>query len=186
MGFAVARAVADAGADVTLVAGPVNLATPPRVSRVDVESAQQMFDAAMQSIGDTDIYVGAAAISDYRPKSAEPQKIKKSAETFRLEMVKSPDLLANVAALENGPFTVGFAAETEKLVDHARAKLKRKGCDWIVANDVSAENGVFGGDINSVVLVTATGEEAWPKADKAEVAARLVERIAQRFETVAV
>jgi phosphopantothenoylcysteine decarboxylase/phosphopantothenate--cysteine ligase len=180
MGFAVARAAADAGAEVVLIAGPVNLPTPPRVIRVDVESTQQMCDEAMQRIGEVDIYVGAAAISDYRPKVAAVQKIKKSADTFSLEMVKSPDLLANIAALDNGPFTVGFAAETEKLEYYATDKLNRKKLDMIIANLVG-ENLCFDADDNEVVVLWHEGRKPLPRLSKPELARRLIELIASRY-----
>jgi phosphopantothenoylcysteine decarboxylase/phosphopantothenate--cysteine ligase len=180
MGFAVARAVADAGAKVTLIAGPVNLPTPPGVERIDVESAQQMFDAAMQRIEGIDIYVGAAAISDYRPATAAAQKIKKSADTFVLEMVKSPDLLATIAALDEGPFTVGFAAETEKLEQHATDKLNRKNLDMIIANLVG-ENLCFDADDNEVVVLWQDGRQPLPKLSKPELARQLVDVIAGRY-----
>ena len=180
MGFAVARAAADAGANVTLIAGPVNLPTPPRVQRIDTESTQQMFDAAMANVAGVDIYIGAAAISDYRPAQAAAQKIKKSADTFTLEMVKSPDLLATIAALEDGPFTVGFAAETEKLEEHAQSKLDRKKLDMIIANLVG-ENLCFDADDNEVVVLWSGGRESLPKLAKSELARRLVDIIAARY-----
>jgi phosphopantothenoylcysteine decarboxylase/phosphopantothenate--cysteine ligase len=180
MGFAVARAAADAGAEVTLIAGPVNLPTPPRVIRVDVESTQQMFDEAMQRIAEIDIYVGAAAISDYRPKAAAVQKIKKSADTFSLEMIKSPDLLANIAALDSGPFTVGFAAETEKLEHYATDKLNRKKLDMIIANLVG-ENLCFDADDNEVVVLWHEGRKPLPRLSKPELARQLIELIASRY-----
>jgi phosphopantothenoylcysteine decarboxylase/phosphopantothenate--cysteine ligase len=180
MGFAVARAVADAGAKVTLIAGPVNLPTPPSVERIDVESTQQRFDAAMQRIEGIDIYVGAAAISDYRPATAAAQKIKKSADTFVLEMVKSPDLLATIAALDEGPFTVGFAAETEKLEQHATDKLNRKNLDMIIANLVG-ENLCFDADDNEVVVLWQDGRQPLPKLSKPELARQLVDVIAGRY-----
>jgi len=180
MGFAVARAAADAGARVTLVAGPVNLPTPPAVERVDTETTQQMFDAAMACIHDADIYIGAAAISDYRPSAPATQKIKKSADTFELKMVKSPDLLAEVAALENGPFAVGFAAETEKLEEHATLKLERKKIGMIIANLVGA-NLCFDADENEVVVLWPGGRQPFPKSTKQELARQLVECIASRY-----
>ena len=180
MGFAVARAAADAGAEVVLIAGPVNLPTPPRVIRVDVENTQQMCDEAMQRIDGVDIYVGAAAISDYRPKAVAVQKIKKSADTFSLEMVKSPDLLANIAALDNGPFTVGFAAETEKLEHYATDKLNRKKLDMIIANLVG-ENLCFDADDNEVVVLWHEGRKPLPRLSKPELARRLIEIIASRY-----
>jgi phosphopantothenoylcysteine decarboxylase/phosphopantothenate--cysteine ligase len=180
MGFAVARAAADAGAEVTLVAGPVSLPTPPRVERIDVENTQQMVDAAMAEIGGLDIYIGAAAISDYRPQHAASQKIKKSADTFVLEMVKSPDLLAKIAALEDGPFAVGFAAETEKLEQHATDKLNRKQLDMIIANLVG-EKLCFDADDNEVVILWQGGRQQLPRSSKPELARQLVEVIASRY-----
>ena len=180
MGFAVARAAADAGAEVTLIAGPVNLPTPPGVVRVDVESTQQMIDEAMLRIAGLDIYVDAAAISDYRPKVAVPQKIKKAADTFLLEMVKSPDLLATIAALDDGPFTVGFAAETENLEQYATDKLNRKKLDMIIANLVG-ENLCFDADDNEVVVLWQDGRKPLPKLSKPELARQLIDVIASRY-----
>jgi phosphopantothenoylcysteine decarboxylase/phosphopantothenate--cysteine ligase len=180
MGFAVARAAADAGARVTLIAGPVQLATPPGVERVDVETTQQMFDAAMQHISGVDIYIGAAAISDYRPKTAMAQKIKKSADTFTLEMVKSPDLLASIAALADGPFTVGFAAETENLEQYATDKLNRKNLDMIIANLVG-ERLCFDADDNEVVVLWPGGRRQIPKASKPDLARTLIDSIASLY-----
>jgi len=180
MGFAVARAAADAGADVTLVAGPVNLPTPPSVHRMDTETTQQMFDATMGVIEDADIYIGAAAISDYRPLQAAEQKIKKHADTFQLELVKSPDLLATIAALDDGPFTVGFAAETEKLEEHAISKLERKHLNMIIANLVGA-NLCFDADDNEVVVLWEGGRQPFPKLSKQELARQLVDSVATRY-----
>jgi len=180
MGFAVARAAVDAGARVTLLAGPVNLPTPPGVERVDVETTQQMFDAAMAAVADADIYIGAAAISDYRPEQTAPQKIKKSADTFELVMVKSPDVLATIAALDDAPFTVGFAAETEKLEEHAAMKLERKKLNMIIANLVGV-NLCFDADDNEVVVLWAGGRQPFPKLSKQELARQLVDCIASRY-----
>ncbi len=180
MGFAVARAAADAGAHVTLIAGPVNLPTPPGVDRVDTETTQQMFDATMAAVADADIYIGAAAISDYRPEHAAPQKIKKSADTFELLMVKSPDVLATVAALDDAPFTVGFAAETEKLEEHAALKLERKKLNMIIANLVGV-NLCFDADDNEVVVLWPGGRQPFPKLSKQELARQLVDTIASRY-----
>ncbi len=180
MGFAVARAAADAGARVTLIAGPVNLPTPPGVNRVDAETTQQMVDATLAVIGDADIYIGAAAISDYRPEHPAPQKIKKHADTFELKMVKSPDLLATVAALANPPFTVGFAAETEKLEEHALQKLERKKIGMIIANLVGAKL-CFDADDNECVVLWPGGRQPFPKLSKAELARQLVDTIASRY-----
>jgi phosphopantothenoylcysteine decarboxylase/phosphopantothenate--cysteine ligase len=180
MGFALAKAAADAGAEVTLIAGPVNLATPPRVERIDVETTQQMCDEALARVGGMDIYIGAAAISDYRPRQAAVQKIKKSADTFTLEMVKSPDLLASIAALDKGPFTVGFAAETQKLEQHATDKLNRKKLNMIVANLVG-EKLCFDADDNEVIVLWQDGRQALPKLSKQELARQLVDIVATRY-----
>ncbi|MBT8422263.1 MAG: bifunctional phosphopantothenoylcysteine decarboxylase/phosphopantothenate--cysteine ligase CoaBC, partial [Gammaproteobacteria bacterium] len=180
MGFAMARAAADAGADVTLIAGPVNLPTPPSVERIDSETTQQMFDATMGVIDGADIYIGAAAISDYRPVEPAAQKIKKHADTFELQMVKSPDLLATIAALDDGPFTCGFAAETEKLEEHATSKLERKQLDMIIANLVGA-NLCFDADDNEVVVLWPGGRQPFPKLSKQELARQLVESVASRY-----
>ncbi|MEL7272341.1 MAG: bifunctional phosphopantothenoylcysteine decarboxylase/phosphopantothenate--cysteine ligase CoaBC [Pseudomonadota bacterium] len=188
-GHAIAAALARAGADVLLVSGPVSIPTPQDVTVVDVVSARDMQQAVERALP-ADIAIFVAAVADWRVDIQADEKIKKdgSGEIPPLTLTENPDILAGVARhKEDRPaLVVGFAAETERLVEHARAKLKRKGCDWIVANDVSPENNIFGGDRNSVVLVTATGDEAWPEADKETVAERLVERIAQRFETVSV
>ncbi|MEM9732951.1 MAG: bifunctional phosphopantothenoylcysteine decarboxylase/phosphopantothenate--cysteine ligase CoaBC [Pseudomonadota bacterium] len=186
-GHAIAAALARAGADVVLVSGPVAIPTPKDVTVVDVVSARDMQEAVEKALP-TDIAIFVAAVADWRVDVQANEKIKKdgSGEIPSLTLTENPDILAGVACRKKDrpALVVGFAAETENLVDHARAKLKRKGCDWIVANDVSPQNKIFGGDRNSVVLVTAAGEETWPEADKETVAERLVERIAQRFETI--
>jgi len=175
-GFAVAAALSRAGARVTLVAGPVTLPTPAGVTRIDVESAGQMA-AAVDAALPADAAVMVAAVADWRVEAA-PHKLKKDGGTPALVPVANPDILAAVAA--PGPrrpaLVVGFAAETERVVEHAVAKRARKGCDWIVANDVSA--GVFGSDSNTVHLVTGTGVESWEPLAKHAVAGRLVDRIA--------
>lgn len=180
MGFAVARAAADAGAQVTLIAGPVNLPTPPQVRREDVETTQEMVDATLAQIDAADIYIGAAAISDYRPAAPAAQKIKKHSDTLTLEMIKSPDLLATIAALAEGPFTVGFAAETEKLEEYARDKLERKQLDMIVANLVGAKL-CFDADDNEVVVLWPEGRKPIPRLSKQDVARELIEVIAAHY-----
>jgi len=180
MGFAVSRAAADAGALVTLIAGPVSLTTPKGVARVDVESATDMYETAMDRISETDIYVGAAAISDYRPAQTVAKKIKKTADTFTLKMIRSPDLLATLAALDHGPFTVGFAAETDKLEEHALTKLEGKRLDMIVANLVGNELG-FDRDDNSAIIMWPGGSQAVPNMAKTELARQLVAMIASRY-----
>jgi phosphopantothenoylcysteine decarboxylase/phosphopantothenate--cysteine ligase len=181
MGFAVAQAAAEAGARVTLVAGPVQIATPPGVERIDVESAAEMHEATLARAMQADIYIGAAAVSDYRPEQAAGQKIKKKAATLDLHLVKCADVLAAVAALAQGrPFTVGFAAETEKLEEHALDKLQRKGLDMIVANLVGSQLG-FDRDDNSAVLLWPGGREEIAQTSKLELARRIVAAIAQRL-----
>ncbi len=177
-GFAIAEALAALGARVTLVAGPVHLDTPARVERVDVETAIEMQRAVDQALP-ADAAVMVAAVADWRAE-ASLQKIKKApGKRQTLTLVENPDLLAELALSGRRPrLLIGFAAETERVVENARAKLERKGCDWIVANDVSGD--VMGGDSNQVHLVTASGVEHWERLSKREVARRLAERIAER------
>jgi phosphopantothenoylcysteine decarboxylase/phosphopantothenate--cysteine ligase len=179
-GHAIARAAAAAGAQVTLVSGPVNVPDPPGVRMVHAESARDML-AAVEAALPADIAIFAAAVADWRVAQASEQKLKKGAGgTPRLALAENPDILATVAHLKakRPPLVIGFAAETEHVVEHAKAKLKRKGCDWILANDVSTESGVMGGDLNRIHLVTAGGVEEWPTQSKDEVARMLVVRIA--------
>jgi phosphopantothenoylcysteine decarboxylase/phosphopantothenate--cysteine ligase len=174
-GFAIAAALAADGADVTLVAGPVGLAAPPGVTRIDVETAAQMQSAVEQALP-ADAAVLVAAVADWTVEAAG-SKLKKADGPPRLGWAENPDILAALAASAKRPrLLVGFAAETSDVVDAARAKRERKGCDWIVANDVSGE--VMGGDRNRVHLITAEGVEDWEEAPKDEVARRLAERIA--------
>jgi len=181
MGFAVAQAASEAGARVTLIAGPVHIATPPGVERIDVESAAEMHEATLARAARTDIYIGAAAVSDYRPGRIADQKIKKKTETLDLHMVKCADVLAAVSALpRDRPFTVGFAAETERLEEHALDKLQRKGLDMIVANRVGANLG-FDRDDNSAVLLWPGGREEVAQTSKVELARRIIAVIAARY-----
>jgi phosphopantothenoylcysteine decarboxylase/phosphopantothenate--cysteine ligase len=177
-GFAVAGALAKLGADVTLVAGPVALATPAGVLRIDVETAAQM-NAAVERALPADAAVLVAAVADWAVEPAH-SKLKKADGPPRLEWTANPDILAALATHARRPgLLIGFAAETEDVVNVAQAKRARKGCDWIVANDVSGD--VMGGDSNSVHLITADGVESWDRAPKEEVARRLAERIADRI-----
>ncbi|HZH51882.1 MAG TPA: bifunctional phosphopantothenoylcysteine decarboxylase/phosphopantothenate--cysteine ligase CoaBC [Microvirga sp.] len=178
-GHAIARAVAEAGARVTLVSGPVNLPDPAGVTTVHVESARDML-AAVEAALPADIGIFAAAVADWRVANAGGQKIKKDGGRLpELALAENPDILATIARRNEGrpPLMVGFAAETENVIEHARQKLARKGCDLIVANDVSTATGVMGGDRNTVYLVSPSGVETWPTLDKTEVARRLVERL---------
>ena len=175
-GFAIAQALAALGARVTLVAGPVALATPAGVDRIDVETALEM-ERAVAGALPADAAVLTAAVADGRVGAAGA-KLKKASGPPRLEWIENPDILAGLAGSPERPrLLVGFAAETEAVLGNARAKLERKGCDWIVANDVSGD--VMGGERNRVHLVTAGGEESWDDLPKSEVARRLAERIAQ-------
>lgn len=183
-GHAIASALAAAGADVTLISGPVAQPIPDGVRFVPVETAREML-AATRAALPVDIAIFAAAVADWRTDTDAVQKIKKTAGGAppSLSLVENPDILATIAQLsENRPqLVVGFAAETENVIDHAIAKRKRKGCDWIVANDVSPETGIMGGDRNTVHLIDANGVEDWPSLAKGDVAERLVARIAQHF-----
>ena len=174
-GFAIAEALAALGARVTLIAGPVTLATPPGVTRVDVETAREM-SAAVDAALPVDAAVMVAAVADWRVESTG-QKIKKNGAPPVLHLVENPDILAGLARSPQRPgLLIGFAAETEKVIEHATAKRARKNVDWIVANDVSGD--VMGGTANTVHIVTADGVESWDKLPKAEVGKRLAAEIA--------
>jgi phosphopantothenoylcysteine decarboxylase/phosphopantothenate--cysteine ligase len=180
-GHAIAAAAAAAGADVTLVSGPVNVPDPPGVTVVKVKTAQDM-QAAVTKALPADVAVFAAAVADWRIAKPQANKIKKGAGgSPKLALTENPDILATVAhdARKRPRLVIGFAAETEHIIEHAKAKLARKGCDWILANDVSAEGGAMGGDRNTVHLVSAQGVESWPPQSKEEVARALVTRIAE-------
>lgn len=183
-GHAIAAALAARGADVTLVTGPVNLPDPPGVKTVHVEAARDMFSACFLDLP-VDVFVAAAAVADWRVAVEASQKLKKSGDLPPvLKLAENPDILRAIATTDRKrrpALVVGFAAETETVVAHAQKKLAAKGCDWILANDVSEGTGTFGGDSNTVHLVTQTGVEDWPRLSKLEVAARLAERIAQHF-----
>ena len=180
MGYALAAAARRAGADVVLVSGPVALPAPRGVRRVDVETAEEMYAGVHRRIGDADIFIGCAAISDYRPDRVADQKIKRTGSTLNLQMVRSPDTLASVAALENRPFTVGFAAETQNLRENARNKLVHKGLDMIAANRVGRDCG-FDLETNSLTVLWEDGEALLEQAPKTVVATRLIQLIAERY-----
>ena len=181
MGFALAAAAAEAGARVTLVAGPVHLSTPDRVRRVDVTSAREMLAAVEQAVAGADVFIATAAVADYRPATMAEQKIKKSADTLSVELVKNPDIVATVAARADRPFVVGFAAETEKVLEHARSKLERKRLDLIACNDVARAGIGFGSDDNAVTVLWHEGERVLEKASKNEIARQLVALVAERL-----
>ncbi|NCN86128.1 MAG: bifunctional phosphopantothenoylcysteine decarboxylase/phosphopantothenate synthase [Sphingomonadales bacterium] len=183
-GFAIAAAAADAGARVTLVAGPVHLPTPAGVMRIDVETAVEMEQAVHDALP-ADVAIMVAAVADWRADSQSGQKIKKDgAAPATLKLTENPDILAGLARHEQRPaLLIGFAAETEKIAEHAKAKLEKKSCDWIVANDVSGPIGesVMGGTDNSVHIVTGTGTEIWERLPKMEVARRLIAKIGEEL-----
>lgn len=182
MGFAVAEAAVQAGADVTLIAGPVALPTPAGVARrLDVRSALQMRDAVMGAVADADIFIATAAVADWRVAEYSARKIKKGPSGAPvLELVENPDILAEVAARDPRPFVVGFAAETDHVTEHAREKLVRKKLDMLAANRVD-ENVGIGVDDNALELIWPGGGEALPRAPKPELAKALVARIAERY-----
>ena len=180
MGFAVARAAREAGAEVTLVAGPVHLPTPRGVRRIDVGTAQQMFDAVLPEASQQHVFVATAAVADWRPATSSEHKIKKNRNTVapHIELLENPDILATVARLPKGPYCVGFAAESHDLLTHAREKLLRKNVPLIVANLGPA---TFGQDDNTLTLVDANGYRELPRADKLTLARQLVAEIAARI-----
>jgi phosphopantothenoylcysteine decarboxylase/phosphopantothenate--cysteine ligase len=182
-GHAIAAAAAAAGADVTLVSGPVNLPDPAGVSVVHIETAREML-AAVEKALPADIAIFAAAVADWRPQQASQSKIKKQGHPPTIELVENPDILSTIAHRKSGrpPLVVGFAAETDNVIANAKAKLAKKGCDWIVANDVSPATGIMGGDSNTVHLVTADAVEDWPPQSKEDVARALIARIAAALQ----
>ncbi len=183
-GYAIAGALAELGATTTLVSGPTNLATPAGVKLVHVETAHEML-AACEGALPADVAICAAAVADWRVDHAANQKLKKDNGGLpALKLVENPDILQTLSkkTTKRPRLVVGFAAETEKVLEHAEAKRKKKGCDWIVANDVSPATGVMGGDDNTVHLITAAGTETWPKLAKADVAARLAAKIATHLK----
>ena len=183
-GHAIAAAAAAAGADVVLVSGPVNQTDPDGVAVVKVETARQMLQAVEKALP-ADAAIFAAAVADWRTESVRSRKIKKQQDQVpTLRLIENPDILSTIAHRKSGRphLVIGFAAETDDVIANARAKLAKKNCDWIVANDVSPESGVMGGETNTVHLVTASGVESWPTQVKDEVARMLVERVAAALD----
>jgi len=180
-GHAIATAAAAAGAEVTLISGPVNLPDPPGVRTIKVETARDMLQAVERALP-VDVAIFAAAVADWRVTNAGEQKIKKKPgqATPELSLTENPDILSAIAhrKTQRPKLVIGFAAETENVAANAKAKLARKGCDWILANDVSPQTGIMGGDSNTIQLVTAKGVEPWPPQTKQDVAAMLIARIA--------
>jgi phosphopantothenoylcysteine decarboxylase/phosphopantothenate--cysteine ligase len=181
MGFALAQAAAEAGARVTLIAGPVALDTPNRVKRIDVVRAEDMHEASLKAVEEgCDIFIATAAVADYRPTVTADHKIKKSTEEIHLTLVKNPDIIAAVASHAKRPFTVGFAAETQDVIEYAQGKLKSKKLDMIATNDVSGTNVGFNSDNNALTVIWPGGHKVLPLASKAQIAKQLIELIAIR------
>ncbi len=178
MGYALAEAAVAAGAQTTLVSGPVNLSVPEHVQCHPVQSAQQMLDKCLELLPECDIFIACAAVADYRPAEVAQQKIKKGAGEVTLQLVKNPDIVSAVAAHEPAPFTVGFAAETRDVLEYARAKREAKGLQMIVANDVSDSGIGFNSSQNEVTVIWEGGERALQRASKATIARQIIELIA--------
>ena len=181
MGFAVAQAIREAGAEVVLVSGPVSISTPAGVRRVDVESAADMLAAVLREVEGVDIFISTAAVADYRPAHPAEQKIKKTSDTLDLNMERTSDVLATVAARSNRPFVVGFAAETESVEQNARLKLVKKNLDMIAANEVGHDK-AFDCEDNHLIVLTRNGRHDLGQASKVELARKLVAQIVQTYE----
>ncbi|MDH6018110.1 bifunctional phosphopantothenoylcysteine decarboxylase/phosphopantothenate--cysteine ligase CoaBC [Vibrio splendidus] len=182
MGYALAEAAAKQGATVTLISGPVSLATPNKVNRIDVDSAQQMFDAVTANAAQHDIFISCAAVADYRPETIADQKLKKvdGKDDMTIQMVKNPDIVASVASMTEGrPFTVGFAAETQDVEKYARGKLERKNLDMICANDVSVEGQGFNSSSNELHLYWKDGDKSLPLDSKDTLGFQILDQIQQ-------
>lgn len=180
MGYELAKAASKAGANVVMVSGPVSLPKPDAVTVIDVESARDMFAAVHENLNDVDIFIAAAAVADYHAADAKAGKIKKTAAEMSLDLVRTPDVLASVARLANRPFTVGFAAETEKLREYAQAKLEQKDLNMIVANLVGAGRG-FESDLNAAEVFWRDGEASFPLTNKSQLAEDLIVLIASHY-----
>ena len=182
MGFAIAEAFAKRGANVTLIAGPVNLTTPKNVNRINVIAAQEMWQASLESAVKNQIFIGCAAVADYRVAEVAEQKIKKSGDEISIKLIKNPDIISDVGHLKtHRPFTVGFAAETQNIDDYAKDKLERKNLDMICANDVSGGQ-VFNTDENALQLFWKNGHKKLSLKSKVELAADLVNEIIERYQ----
>lgn len=180
MGYALAQAAAEAGADTILISGPTQLATPARVKRIDVISAQDMHTASLHAAKGCDLFIAAAAVADYRPAQIAAQKMKKDdKDTLTLSLIKNPDIVASIAALDPKPFTIGFAAESENLLEYARAKLVRKNLDLVVANNISDSEIGFNSDDNAVTLVDKNSTIEISQRSKHQLARELIARFAQ-------
>jgi phosphopantothenoylcysteine decarboxylase/phosphopantothenate--cysteine ligase len=186
MGYALAEAASEAGAETILISGPVNLKPPSRAKTVYVTSAREMHIAALEEAVDCQLFIACAAVADYRPVNQSEQKIKKSKDEITINLIKNPDIVADIAALTNRPFTVGFAAETPQTKDcleiYAREKLERKNLDLVIANDVSGRTMGFDSDDNAVLVVETSSSEAIPKTSKTILSRQLIAKIAQMLK----
>ena len=181
MGYALAQAAHQAGAGVTLVSGPVNLDAPAGVERISVSSAIEMRDAVIERVAKVDIFIACAAVSDYRVEQVAAEKIKKTTQKIKLELIPNPDIVSEVTRLKNKPFTLGFAAETEKLEQHAVEKLQRKNLDMIAANRVAAEQTGFESDTNELTVIWPDGQRLLALNVKNEIAKQLIDLVAERY-----
>ena len=183
MGYALAQAAIEQGADVTLISGPTQLEPPERCTFVSVTSAQQMYDAALSTLGQCDLFIGTAAVADYRAADIAEHKLKKgSDDELTLKLVKNPDIVASVAQHAQRPFTVGFAAETQNVEAYAQSKLERKNLDLIIANDVSDTRIGFNSDQNAVTVISATCQTPLPMASKSRLATQLIQTITDAYQ----
>jgi phosphopantothenoylcysteine decarboxylase/phosphopantothenate--cysteine ligase len=182
MGYALAQAAVEAGAQTVLISGPTSLPVPAKLSFIAVTSAEEMYQESLAQAQACDVFIAAAAVADYRPVEQAPQKIKKTAsDELVIRLVKNPDIVACIAALQPKPFTVGFAAESENLVAHARAKLTGKNLDWVIANNI-AEPGIgFNSDNNAVTLIDRAGEQSLTQRSKQQLARDLIALLAQKI-----
>ncbi len=179
MGFALAEAAVEAGAFVTLIAGPTVLDTPNKVERINIETAVEMNARVLEHVEDCDIFIGSAAVADYRPSEIQTKKIKKTNDTLTLELIRNPDIIKNVSALKNKPFIVGFAAETNDIIAAAKNKLVNKGMDLIIANDIGRKDSGFDVDSNEVTILSEEYQEAMPLMSKKLLAKKIIEMIAK-------
>lgn len=180
MGYALATAAAESGAEVTLISGPVSIQVPPGINIVKVESALDMYDAVMQRVDESDIFIACAAVADYRVREQAPQKIKKANEVMQLSLTRNPDIVASVAALESPPFTLGFAAETENVEQYAAEKRSRKKLDLIAANRVGGNSG-FENDSNEILVLGENYRQPLALAGKLQIARQLIQIVAEKF-----
>jgi phosphopantothenoylcysteine decarboxylase/phosphopantothenate--cysteine ligase len=181
MGYALAKALSEQGAEVTLVSGPASVAPPAGITCIDVEQAEEMRKEVISRASQADIFIGVAAVADYRPRQVADEKIKKDGQFVTLELVKNPDILAEVAGLDDAPFCVGFAAETENVEAYAEGKRQAKGLDLIAANQVAAREGGFESDQNALLLLWQGGRDVLPMMSKHQLARELVERISEQY-----